>query len=71
MVRSGGLAVKSGFHAAGNLTFLPIPAALSSGAISSPEQGALGYLWVPSLIVASPGHHTQFTYKKYPIGGLR
>jgi len=35
---------------------------LCSGAISS-------YLWVLSLIVASPGHHTQFTFQKHPCLG--
>jgi hypothetical protein len=34
----------------------------SSGAISS-------YLWELSLIVASLGHHTQFTFQKYPLWG--
>jgi hypothetical protein len=34
----------------------------SSGAISS-------YLWELSLIVASPGHRTQFTFQKYPCLG--
>ena len=34
----------------------------SLGAISS-------YLWELSLIVASPGHHTQFTFQKYPCLG--
>jgi len=34
----------------------------SSGAISS-------YLWELSLIFASPGHRTQFTFQKYPCLG--
>jgi len=42
----------------------------SSRAISSPDQAlALGYLWELSLIVASPGHRTQFTFQKYPCLG--
>jgi len=28
-----------------------------------------GYLWVLSLIVTSPVHHTQFTFQKYPHWG--
>ena len=51
--------VKKRVHAAGNQTFLPKPATFKLRC----------YLWELSLIVASPGHRTQFTFQKYPCLG--
>jgi len=33
------------------------------------SSGAISNLWVLSLIVASPGHHTQFTFRNHPCLG--
>jgi hypothetical protein len=51
--------VKNRVHAAGKQTFLPLLATFKLRC----------YLWVLSLIVASWGAHTQFTFQKYPHWG--
>ena len=51
---------KIGFKPQENRHFCPGCQHLSPSAISS-------YLWVLSLIVASWGAHTQFTFQKYPF----
>ena len=53
----GDLMVKIRVHAAGKQTFLPQLATFKLKC----------YLWVLSLIVASWGAHTQFTFQKYPF----
>jgi len=55
--------VKNRVHAAGNQTLLPIPATFKLRCYPQ------CYLWELSVIVASPGHHTLFTFQKYPRWG--
>jgi len=61
VVRYERMVVKNRIHAAGKQTFLPQLATFKLKC----------YLWVLSLIVASWGAHTQFTFQKYPFSGLR
>ena len=57
----GDFVVKNRVYAAGNQTFLPIPAAFKLRCYRQ-----LNYLWELRTIVASLGHHTQFTFQKHP-----
>ena len=61
-MRSGGLAVKSRVHAAGNKTCAPMLKNIKLRCYSS-------YLWVLSSQFANMGAHTQFTFLKYPCLG--
>ena len=61
----GDFVVKNRVHAAGKQTFLPLLAIFKLRCYQR------RYLWELSLIVASLGHHTQFTFQKHPRLGPR